>query len=145
MALKIDEVIAELRDIGVDSQKLQEAEKALRKLEEEKKDDRAATHVPKTKNQYVIVLNNSSGVLPPSQQLTGWVLQLKEGLDPLTTLDRVTRAAKKQNTTMKKFIKKPLKTLGDALQNLKRKFTKEEDVHIKTQEEVAVILTDNNL
>jgi len=116
MALQIDEIIAELNDLGIDAAKVKEAEEAFRKLEEEKADDRAANKQPKQKNQFVIVLNSTSG------NKSGWVLQLKEGDDAQTTLDRVKRAAKQQNTNMKKFIKSPLKSFGDAMQNLKRKF-----------------------
>lgn len=145
MSLKVDEVISELRDIGLPADKVKEAQTALEKLEAQKKEERADNKEPKKKNQFVIILNNSEKKIPAGTPLTGWVAQIPEGEDAQTTLDRVKRATVKQNTKIKKFIKHPLKTLGEALQYVRRAFTKEEDVHVKTKEEVTVLLTDNTL
>lgn len=136
--LKIDEVIAELRDNNLLlPEKVAEAQKALQKLEEDKKEERSENKAPKTKNQFVILLDSSA--------TTGHVVQIPDGEDPSTTIDRLKRAAKKQNTMMKKYIKSPLKTMGDALENLKRKYTKGEKVLIKTTSPVVALKHDNTL
>lgn len=149
MAFKLDEVIAVLNESGVPPDKVNIVRTELEELEKEKKEERAENKEPKAKNQFVIVLNDSSNVLVGGkvtlENLTGWVLQLREGDDPVTAIDRVKRAAKQQNTKIKKFVKAPLKSFGDAVQNLRRAFTKAEGVHVKTKEEVRVLLSDNSL
>lgn len=144
MSLPIDEIIAVLNDTGITPDKVKAVRVELEKLEEEKKADRQTSATPKSKNQFVIVLSDPENKIT-QKDLTGWVLQIPEGDDVNTTLDRIRTASIKQNTTMKKFIKKPLKSVGDAFQNLKRKFTKVEKVLVKTPNAVSVIVTDNTL
>lgn len=144
MKFALDEIISTLAESGVPADKVKLVAQALEELGAENKADRDHAKVPKSKQQFVIILANADGSVT-TKDLTGWVVQIPEGDDTATTLDRIKSAAKDQNATMPKFKKKPLKNLGDALQNLKRRFAKSAKVLIKTPNSVVVLKTDNVL
>ena len=143
MSLKIDEVIAVLSDSGVPSDKVAIVRKELEQIETEKKEERADNKTPKAKSEYVIVLSDPDGKV--KGDFVGWVVQIEEGQSPAAVLDKIKTAAATQNSSVKKFIKNPLKTFADAFENVRRKFTKTEKVHVKTKTPVLVVVTDGKL
>ena len=98
---------------------------------------------PVVKKQFVIVVSDPSGKMPKTD-LVGWVLQIPENESPATTPDRVFRSAYDFNTTKKGQLL-PVKTVGEAIENVPAKFFKEADVWVKTKTPVLVLKTDNEI
>ena len=98
---------------------------------------------PAVKKQFVIVVSDPSGKMPKTD-LVGWVLQIPENESPATTPDRVFRSAYDFNTTKKGQLL-PVKTVGEAIENVPAKFFKEADVWVKTKTPVLVLKTDNEI
>ena len=98
---------------------------------------------PAVKKQFVIVVSDPDGKMPKSD-LVGWVLQIPESESPATTPDRVFRSAYDFNTTKKGQLM-PVKTVGEAIENVPGKFFKETDVWVKTKTPVLVLKTNNEI
>lgn len=98
---------------------------------------------PPVKKQYVIVVSDPDGKLP-KYDFTGWVLQIPENVSPSTTPDRVFKAAYDFNAS-KKGRMLPVKTVGDALENVPAKHYKEAELWVKTKEPVIVLRTNNEI
>ena len=117
---------------------------SLNKIVEDKQEEKEETSIPKAKNEYAVVVLDETGVLKDKLN-TAYVIQYKAGDDVASSLSKITKAAKEQNTKMKKFIKNPLKSMTDVFANLKRKYLKPENILIKTQEPVRILFTNNKL
>jgi hypothetical protein len=98
---------------------------------------------PPVKKQYVIVVSDPEGKLPKGD-FTGWVLQIPENVSPATTPDRVFRAAYDFNASKKGRLL-PVKTVGDAFENVPAKHYKEAELWVKTKEPVIVLRTNNEI
>ncbi len=98
---------------------------------------------PAIKKQFVIVVSDPDGKMPKTD-LVGWVLQIPESESPATTADRVFRSAYDFNTTKKGQLL-PVKTVGEAIENVPAKFFKETDVWVKTKTPVLVMKTNNEI
>jgi hypothetical protein len=98
---------------------------------------------PAVKKQFVIVVSDPEGRLPKND-FVGWVLQIPENESVATTLDRVFRSSYDFNTTKKGRLL-PVKTVGEALENVPAKHFKEADVWVKTKTPVLVVRTDNEI
>ena len=98
---------------------------------------------PAVKKQFVILVSDPDGKMPKTD-LVGWVLQIPESESPATTLDRVFRSSYDFNTTKKGQLL-PVKTVGEAIENVPAKFFKETDVWVKTKTPVLVLKSDNDI
>ncbi len=98
---------------------------------------------PAVKKQFVILVSDPEGRLPKND-FVGWVLQIPESESPATTRDRLFRSSYDFNMT-KKGQMMPVKTVGEAIENVPGKFFKEADVWVKTKTPVLVIKTDNEI
>jgi hypothetical protein len=98
---------------------------------------------PAVKKQFVILVSDPEGRLPKND-FVGWVLQIPENESPATTRDRVFRSSYDFNTTKKGQLM-PVKTVGEAIENVPAKFFKEADVWVKTKTPVLVIKTSNEI
>ena len=98
---------------------------------------------PAVKKQFAILVSDPEGRLP-KHDFVGWVLQLPENESVVTTLDRVFRSAYDFNTTKKGRLL-PVKTVGEALENIPAKAFKEADVWVKTKTPVLMLRTDNQI
>lgn len=98
---------------------------------------------PALKKQFVILVSDPEGIMP-RRDLVGWVLQIPDSESPATTLDRVFRSSYDYNTTKKGRLL-PVKTVGEAIENVPAKFLKESDVWVKTKTPVLVLRTDNKI
>ena len=80
---------------------------------------------------------------PDFEEVPFFLVQIEEGDDHNTIVDRITHATAEHNNTPKgeKF---PIDTLGGALQETKRKFITEKKVWVKTKEPVIIVRTDTN-
>lgn len=98
---------------------------------------------PAVKKQFVILVSDPDGRMPKTD-FVGWVLQLPENESVATIQDRVFRSAYDFNTTKKGRLL-PVKTVGEAIENVPAKFFKEAEVWVKTKTPVLVLKTDNEI
>lgn len=135
MKVSIEDVEAILLERKIEPPKVQEIIKDLQQAAEEEKADRQANAGPKAKWEYLIVLNDPEGKI--KDEVTGWVIQQREGQDAGLALSKLTDAAKIQNESSKRK-KTLIKSFGELFQCLKPKFAKEKGVYVKTKEAVQV-------
>lgn len=143
MKVDIENVEAILLERKIDPPKVKEIIKDLTQAAEEEKEDRKANADPKTKWEYVIVLNDKDGLLK-EKEIAGWIVQQRDGQDAGLVLSKLADAAKNQNEAAKRK-KNVIKDLVDLFGGLKSKWTKEKGVRIKTKELTRVLITDGNL
>ena len=98
---------------------------------------------PAVKKQFVILVSDPDGRLP-KHDFVGWVLQIPDNESVATTQDRIFRSSYDFNTTKKGQLM-PVKTVGEAIENVPAKFFKEADVWVKTKTPVLVLKTDNEI
>lgn len=98
---------------------------------------------PAVKKQFVILMSDPDGKMP-KHDFVGWVLQIPENESVATTQDRIFRSSYDYNTTKKGQLM-PVKTVGEALENVPAKFFKEADVWVKSKTPVLVLKTDNEI
>jgi hypothetical protein len=98
---------------------------------------------PAVKKQFVILISDPEEKLP-KHDFVGWVLQIPENESVATTQDRIFRSVYDFNTTKKGRLL-PVKTVGEALENVPAKAFKETDVWVKTKTPVLMLRTDNEI
>lgn len=98
---------------------------------------------PAVKKQFVILLSDPEKRLPKND-FVGWVLQIPENESVATTQERVLRGSYDFNASKKGRLL-PVKTVGEALENVPAKHFKEADVWVKTKTPVLVLRTDNEI
>ncbi len=98
---------------------------------------------PAVKKQFAIVISDPKGDLP-DHDFVGWVLQLPENESVATTVERIHRASYEFNTTKKGRLL-PVKTIGEAIENVPAKHFKEAELWVKTKNPVLVLKTDNEI
>ena len=96
---------------------------------------------PAVKKQFVLIVSDPEGHFP-KRDFAGWALQIPDTESPVTTLERVYRAAYEFNTTKKGRLM-PAKTVGDAIENIPAKHFKETEVWVKHKTPVLILTTDN--
>jgi len=97
---------------------------------------------PHEKKQFVVIASDPNGALANVPDFVAWVVQIPESESVTTTTDRVFRAAYDFNASRKGRLC-PVKTVGEAMEAVPVRFTKEAELWIKTKEPVLVIRTDN--
>ena len=98
---------------------------------------------PPLKKQFVILVSDPEHKLP-KDDFTGWVIQIPEDESPVTTQERIFRGAYDFNAS-KRGRQLPVKTVGEALENVAAKHFKEAEVWVKTKTPVLVLRTDNRI
>lgn len=98
---------------------------------------------PALKKQFVFLVSDPDGKMP-KHDFVGWVLQIPENESVATTQDRIVRSCYDFNTTKKGQLM-PVKTIGEAIENVPAKFFKEAEVWVKTKTPVLVLKTDNEI
>ena len=98
---------------------------------------------PAVKKQFVVLVSDPDGKMP-KHDFVAWVLQIPENESVATTQDRIFRSSYDYNTTKKGQLL-PVKTVGEAIENVPAKFFKEADVWIKTKTPVLVVKTNNEI
>lgn len=97
---------------------------------------------PHEKKQFVVIASDPNGALANVPDFVAWVVQIPENESVTTTTDRVVRAAYDFNASRKGRLC-PVKTVGEAMEVVPVRFTKEAELWIKTKEPVLVVRTDN--
>jgi hypothetical protein len=98
---------------------------------------------PAVKKQFVVLVSDPEGKMP-KHDFVAWVLQIPESESVATTQDRIFRSSYDFNTTKKGQLM-PVKTVGEAIENVPGKFFKEADVWVKTKTPVLVLKTNNDI
>lgn len=98
---------------------------------------------PAVKKQFVILLSDPEGKMP-KHDFVGWVLQIPENESVATTQERIFRGCYDFNASKKGRLM-PVKTVGEALENVAAKYFKEAEVWVKTKTPVLVLKTDNEV
>jgi hypothetical protein len=98
---------------------------------------------PPVKKQWVILVSDPEHRLP-KDDFVGWVLQIPEDESAVTTQDRIVRSAYDFNATKRGRLL-PVKTVGEALENVPAKQFRESDLWPKTKTPVLVLRTDNRI
>lgn len=139
--IPIELVAAAMKQAHVDPAKLREVIELLNlEIAAQEKDDDSP---PAVKKQFVVLVSDPEGKLP-KDDFVAWVLQLEEQESPVTAVERIERGAYSQNCT-KKGRMLPVKTIGEALEDVAAKHMKEAGVWVKTRTPVLVLKTDNAL
>ena len=98
---------------------------------------------PAIKKQFVILISDPLGLMP-KEDFAGWVVQMPDDESPVTLKERIFRAAYDYNASKRGRLL-PAKTVGEAIESVPTKFTKEVDIWIKTKTPVLVVTTDNEI
>lgn len=98
---------------------------------------------PAQKKQFVVLVSDKDGELA-KKDFVAWVLQILEGESPATTQDRIFRASYDFNATKRGRLL-PVKTVGEAIENVPGGRFKEAGVWVKTKTPVLVLRTDNQI
>jgi len=98
---------------------------------------------PAVKKQFVVLVSDPDQKMP-KHDFVAWVLQIPENESVATTQDRIFRSSYDYNTTKKGQLL-PVKTVGEAIENVPAKFFKEADVWVKTKTPVLVLKSDNQI
>lgn len=98
---------------------------------------------PPVKKQWVILVSDPERRLP-KDDFVGWVLQIPEDESPVTTQERIFRSAYDFNATKRGRLL-PVKTVGEALENVPAKQLRESELWLKTKTPVLVLHTDNRI
>ena len=99
---------------------------------------------PTVKKQWVILVSDPGKALSPDMDIVGWVLQIPESESPATTKDRIYRAAYDFNASKRGRLL-PVKTVGEAIENVPARHFKDAEVFVKTKTPVLVLRTDNTV
>jgi hypothetical protein len=139
--ISIEEVESALRAQNVDMKVVNSVLTQLNEVIEEEKENRGTT--PKQKNEFLIILSDPNKELV-GKDFVGYVVQMKQGDDAATVLDKIKAAAHDTNAA-KKRKKTMLKTMADAFYGIKRSFLKPKNILIKTKTPVRVLITDGTI
>lgn len=143
MKLEIEEIEAKLLEHKVDPNKVRQIINDLEKVAEELAEERKSVALPKTKWEYLIILNDKDNILA-GKEIAGWVVQQPVGDDANLVLSSLADAAKNQNEVTKKKANK-ITDLTSLFEHIKSKFTKEKNVRVKTKELTRTIITNGKL
>lgn len=98
---------------------------------------------PAMKKQFVILVSDPDGKMP-KHDFVGWVLQIPENESVATTQERIFRGAYDFNASKKGRLL-PVKTVGEAIENVATKYFKEAEVWVKTKTPVLILKSDNEI
>ncbi len=140
MKISIDVVAGALKKHEVAPDKLRAI---IEDLNIEAQPDPEDEKPPAVKKQYAVLVSDPEGKLP-KDDFVAWVLQIAENESVATTLDRVHRSAYDFNSSKKGRLL-PVKTVGEAIENVPSKVFKEADLWIKTKTPVLMLRTSNEI
>jgi hypothetical protein len=99
--------------------------------------------LPAIKKQLCVLVSDPEGRLP-KHDFVAWVVAIPDTESVATTEDRIRRAAYDFNATKKGSLL-PVKTVGEALENVPARFFAEADLWVRTKTPVLVLQTDNQI
>lgn len=143
MPLSIEDVVDTLKNMKVPAETIIKIENELEAKEAEVKADRLAG-APKQKSELVTVLLDPEHRLDGLGDFTSLVIQIPQGQDAGTTLSRLYQSVYDQRAGMKRKVF-PIESVSDAAGVVKRKWFKQNSLHIRTKEPVRVLVSDDTI
>lgn len=98
---------------------------------------------PSVKKQVVVLVSDPDGKLP-KHDFVAWVLKIEESESVATTQDRINQAAYSYNASKRGRLM-PVKTVGEAIENIKAGTFKEAGVWPVTKTPVLMLRTSNEI
>lgn len=98
---------------------------------------------PPVKKQWIVLISDPERRLP-KDDFVGWVVQIPENESPATTRDRILRGAYDFNASKRGWLL-PVKTVGEAMENVPAKHFKEAELWVRTRTPVLLVRTDNRI
>ena len=133
--MKLEDILSTvasvLRDQKIAPETIRKVEDEIEAVVKEEKAERADSPKDKKKNKFVVVALDPNGVLKASGGLTGWVLTVEEDCPDMAIFDRINGAANSFNQS-KKGRKTPVRSVGETIETVGRKFWKTDKVSEKT-------------
>jgi len=135
----VESVLARYNNIGLETRK-----QIIYDIEQEINDNKTEPEKRGKKEYVIIATNNSNDIEEVLNSTPLYIIQVEEGDDHTTIVERITTASAEYNNTTKgsKF---PVKTVGEAMEQTKRKLLSEKGLWVKTKEPVIVVATNNEL
>lgn len=141
--IEIDELQNILIQAGVDQKTRSVIVKEAQELISEKQQDAADNKEPKAKNQYVVVVKTDADLT--GKTIVSTIIQIPESDDPNKVIDKIKDAAREQNRSAKRK-KSFVANFTDGLRYIKRKYLKNQGVHLKSKDWVqTIVLTDEGI
>ncbi len=138
--IPIELVAAAMKQAHVDPAKLREVIELINsEIAAQEKDE--GEKQPAPKRQFVILTPPTES---PGADKIGWIIQIEESEHPMTAVDKIVNAASTFNTS-KRGRMLPVKTVGEAIENVSAKIFKEHGVWIKTKLPVTVCSSSNTI
>jgi hypothetical protein len=98
---------------------------------------------PPLKKQFAILISDPNGRMPRAD-FTGWILQIPENESPASIQERVLKGSYDYNASKKGQLY-PVKTVGDALEDVPARYFRDVELWVKTKTPVVVLRTDNEI
>ena len=99
---------------------------------------------PPQKKQFVVLLSDPLRKMPEGEEFAAWVLQIPDEASPLSTGERIEKAAYDFNASARGR-KLPVQTVGETLETVPAKLLKEVELWCKTKTPVLVVVTRNEI
>jgi len=99
---------------------------------------------PPIKKQWCCLVSDPDNRLPADAEFVAWVAQIPESESPVTTVERIHRAAYDYNASKRGRLH-PALTIGEAMENVAAKHFKDAECWVKTKTPVLMLRTDNQI
>lgn len=147
--ITIEAVAEALSSAKVDVAIQRQIIESLNASAEAAKEDRVSETLPKGKRQYVLVVSDPTGQIAALKvPLVGWPIQIEEGRPAGAILEDIRLAAGQYNGVSRKGKQTPVRTVGEAIEVVPRRYWKAPDgtkVIPKGKTPVEIVITDNRL
>ena len=120
-SVKIEDVEFNAQKVGIEKDKTEALVNDLRAMLEEESADKE----PKNPKEYLILVSDPNGVI--KTDLVGWPIQIPEGEDAATVVERISKVAAQYNNT-KKGQKMPIQNLAETIEVAQPKLFKENEI-----------------
>ena len=141
--LAIEDVMQALQEAKVPKEQQGTVLNYLQQVAQEEAAQKEAEKLPTQKNEFGVILFDADGLVA-GKEFTAAIYQIPQGDDHNLVLGKISQAARDQVLAAKRK-KYPINTMGEAVQNVKRKFTKDKNVNLKTKTPVRVLISNNKL
>jgi hypothetical protein len=157
MKIELEKIKAAMAENGIDETTIEtiitqlKSEMAEEEIQSEVEEDSPTNDdltdnsedLPRTKFEYVVILNDKEGYLK-DKEIAAWVVQQEENADAGLIVSRISDAVKDQNAGAKRK-KHSMTNLTEAFESLKSKFLSKKKIKIKTKDLTRVIISDGKL
>lgn len=141
--IKIEDVIAALREQKLPVATLKQIETKLEEIEQDRKGDRPSG--PRPKKQFCVIALDPEGKLANVPDFTALVVQIPDDVAAAEALTKLYAGVYDHNANTRSGRKAPVDTLGTAADTVKAKSWRAQSLYLKTREPVLVLRSDNKV